>query len=739
MRWQKGWYTTGLLGIMVFCITSTQPVAWMVATAQAQSASVNAQCQDEPRGQILALLTRDLIYRSHQYIQTAQFDLATRTLERALQLMPTAIDPFQKVELVANIAGTSGGQPSTMEQLVKRAIATRQHDSLLALLPKVVQATQALDGEYGVINGKREMLIQLARYYTRLNRPDQARPLLAQARQLLNSLPGDGFGLIAAPVAEGYAALGENQPAIAILKQAWQRTEAMKTNNLDYLADIFRAIAIAYTKANAAPQAIQVAQRIKVARVKATTLALIVSHAAATNPLPQANSLLAEALKLTQTIPTNARSDVLFQIAIAYAQMGQWDRALPLVKQITTAETRIRTLAKLASISHRTNRTDITTKVLRDIAAVTTTMNPFYDGDRVLREMFTEYLTQQQYELALQFSQTLDGTLQDQLLLQLIEQASIAGALKLAHQGLTILPSGWENQTRYSGLRFLATGYAQAGQYDQAIQLLPQIKDTPNYPNHALTWIAIAQSYRENGQTALAIAQLNQALQALQSVNYTPEKLQAMLQIAGQLTQLGERERAIAVQTEVLDLAKAGTPNVPATAYWVEQLITHYLKVESYDLALQLVQTLTDQFTHDRHLQTILQQMLEVGDWSAVGQLTTAIRNPHQKIAFWIKTADYYRGMGQDKRAIDLLAQAFTIAQTLTGPDNNDQSAAHQIDPSIPPADEFDRGSLLAAIAIRYAELGQADTARQTAQALRSPTDQQKLLQRLMCYQYSRS
>jgi hypothetical protein len=62
------------------------------------------------------------------------------------------------------------------------------------------------------------------------------------------------------------------------------------------------------------------------------------------------------------------------------------------------------------------------------------------------------------------------------------------------------------------------------------------------------------------------------------------------------------------------------------------------------------------------------------------------------------------------------------------------EEAAQRIDPSIPPSDEFDRGSLIEAIAIRYGELGQNNIAAQTAQALQSPAYRERLLQRLACY-----
>ncbi|HIK18174.1 MAG TPA: hypothetical protein IGS53_23210 [Leptolyngbyaceae cyanobacterium M33_DOE_097] len=331
-------------------------------------------------------------------------------------------------------------------------------------------------------------------------------------------------------------------------------------------------------------------------------------------------------------------------------------------------------------------------------------------------------------------TQPLDATLQQDLLLKLIEAASTAKELEIARQAVALLAPGWQNQTRSLGWRAVATGYAAAGQYEQAIQLLSQIEDTPDYPSRILTQLAIAQAYSDNGQPAAATQQLNQALQPLQTLDNTSAKLEALSRVAAQFAQLGQSQRAVEVQTQALKLTKAVSSNTPSKTYVIEQFISQYLNAEQYLLALQLVQTLENEAEHDRQLQRVLQQMLEVGDLATARQAVKKIRNPQQRIAFWVRTSDYYSGIGQPEQAAEILAQAFEIAQALPGIDENRFTEAAQIDPSIPIDDEFDRGSLITSIAIRYAELNQFDLANQTAKALRSPADQQQLLQRLACY-----
>jgi thioredoxin-like negative regulator of GroEL len=162
--------------------------------------------------------------------------------------------------------------------------------------------------------------------------------------------------------------------------------------------------------------------------------------------------------------------------------------------------------------------------------------------------------------------------------------------------------------------------------------------------------------------------------------------------------------------------------------------VNQYLGAEQYTLAIQLVQTLKGEYEHDRELQRILNQMLEVGEFQPVLQTANTIRNPNQKVAFFLKIADFYIGTGQSDKAAEILAQAFAIAQTIEGPEEKFAGEAARIDPSIPFSDEFDRGSLIEAIAIRYAELRQHNLADQTAQALQSSTYRDRLIQRLACY-----
>ena len=149
MHLNQGWRVVGCLGLMLLCTASMRSIPGAVAESSPPASSSTAEC-DAEAGQTLELLARDLVYRSQGYAAAGQFDLAARSLEQALLMVPAIGDPFAKTEMVANIAGESGGQPSTMEQMILHASKSQQKEISLALLPKIAAATQALEGEYGI-------------------------------------------------------------------------------------------------------------------------------------------------------------------------------------------------------------------------------------------------------------------------------------------------------------------------------------------------------------------------------------------------------------------------------------------------------------------------------------------------------------------------------------------------------------------------------------------------------------
>ncbi len=733
MVWKKG-CAAGVLGSLLLGLVSGVQIPFTAIAAPAtttESADASGAECTEQRGQILERLVRELIYRSHHYVNTGQFDQAARVLGQATTMVTVIADPFAKTDMVANLAGISGGQPSAIEQIVGHGIAAKQFDRALFLLRQITDASQTLEGEYGVVNSQRAILIRLGHYYNQLNQPDQARLHFDQARSRLRLLRGDGFGLISAPVAEGYLSLGDRQTAIAILDEAWQYTQTMTTQDPEYLASIFSTIATTYAKAGATLQALKIAEQIPVPGVKALTL-VTVAQALATPasgesvPREAIERLLTQVGDMARALPKPTRAQVGGRLAVVYARLGRWQRAMQWVDAIATPKTKIQTLAELATMgaepSERANR------LLNRLVKTAQTIEPFYESDTHLRQIAGRYLANYQFRLALQLATQLDATLRSELLLSLIQAASTAGDFAIAQQALAALEPGWENQSRSLGLRAIALGYLHNGQVGQAIQQLPQIIDARDYPSQVLTRLAIAWFYRQNGQLAQALEQLNQAHRSLTKLEDTSAKLEALGQIALQLEQLGQSEQARATQSQALKIAQTLHPSDG-----IESLVRQYL-ADNDALALQFIQSLAPSANRDRLLQIAVQQLLETGRIEAVAQASDDIQDPYQRVAIGVTLSDYFRALGQQQTAADYLARSLAIAQALPGPDEVSFADAAQHDPSIPQHDPLDRGTLLAAIAVRYADIGQPAAAQKAVQALQQPKDQQHLQQQLKCY-----
>lgn len=737
MGWTRVRAVAGLLSMVLVGGVAVPPRSGAVsATTQ------GAVCADHQPGQILFLTVRDLTYRSYGYVNTEQFALAALLLENAADMVAAIADPYHQSEVVSLLVGTTGGQPNSLAQLVDRSVATQQPELALGVLAKISPAAQGLQGEYGVINHQRAMLVQLAEYYLQLGQPAPAREHLDHARSLLELLPGDGWGLRAAPVAEGYVSLGDRQSAIAILDAARRHTEAMmaadpdpsvpvlrRTNEAEYLSSIFQAIAIAYAKAGALEAALAAVDAIPLLNIQASTLAAITREGAATTSPDQRESLGQRMTALVQGISSTSPDQARAALALAYGHLGQWPQALEWVGSLSSPDLKIQTLTDLAIIG--ADRPDLVSTLLADLVATAQGLPPFTNGDLLQYQAANQYIAQQRYGLAWALIQRIDAgsMLHSDTLMALIRATSAAGEFELAQQAVAILDPGWNNQVRSQALLTMVQGYLQAGQGTAALSLLPDIEDNPYLPYQVLARIAIARFYRQNNQPDLALEHLNQGVQDLHRLLPTVN-VSSLGQIILELNALGQGEQVQALLTTAL--AWAYTSNI-TTADGISSLVHQFLYAQNYPLALGLVQSLESTVEGDLVASLMVEHLLDMGEMAIATQVITTLQDPHRRVELGVKIADYYRALGQPQAAADWLAQSFGLAAALPGPDQVSYGDASQRDHSIPARDPRDRGSLLEAIALRYGEMGQWAAAQQAVQALESPADQAALQQRLEC------
>lgn len=731
----RGWRRVGV-GIAAAVLAWTPGLPLQGSMAH-EPVPMNRQDCTEQRGYYLDILLRNtLLYNSDLYAQTGQLELAARSLHHGATLVPTIENPNLRSELVARLIGREGGQPSTLDQLLTYYQTTKQTEALLPLLEAIAVGARSLNGDsYGMINSRQATLVRLAQIYHDLGYPEQARAQLDEAQFSLVSLQGEGYGLLVAPMAETYATLGESETAIALLDPALALTRQMSldtgSDRLAYQSDIFSTLAIAYARSGALSTAMQILGEIRHDGIRARTLIAMADYQPSAD---QSIRLLDQAAQQFQTLTPEERSPLVGPLALGYGQAGQWEAALRQVDQIQSAEAKIRSLSELAALQASQPSTGTDRDLLAELVTTAQGMTPFYDGDRLIEQTAQSYIDQQHYDLALQLSQQLDENLKSNLLQRLIPAASRHGAMDVAYAALAVIPPGWENQLYYLSLKEIVAAYAQAGQYDQALAELGNLRNTPYVPSYTQAQIAIAQAYGAEGNTEAAVDHLNQALQSMTDLEAAIEQ-EMLITIAGQFAKLDRPEEAIAVQTQVLGQDSYGVVSS------MDALLDQYLRADHDELAVQLVQAVEVGYGRDRLLYQILNHQLNLGDYGAAASTAGQLDDDRQQIVAWLTVVDYYTAAAQPEPALALLEQATAIATALDGMDedsaatNPDRAAAMQVDGSIPYRDPLDRGTLIESIAVRYAELRQHETAVEVSRALRSPLAQDQLKQRLMCYQ----
>lgn len=744
----------GGLGTLLY-IGSLAPVALSFNIAQRPPA---LQCNSS---EVTESAAREWLERSRQSLQKGQLELAARSLSRTLQLAGQLPNTQAKADIIRAIAvrETQTAVPQGLAGLVDRALATAQPNLPLSLLPAARQVAQSLPPSYSAV--KTEALTDIATYYAKLNQPQQAAPLLSQALQASNSLQGEEFKAKAlTAIAGGYQAIANSERAIALLDRALPLARAAQVPNALRRAWMLEPIAITYAKAGAFDKGLQVAQMIpdsmlsyrdgaiaaiaqqyalvgqfdralevvetiEMASVKATALAQLARISERAGQSQQAQTLFERALTVTPDVPLPA--------ILEYAEAGQLDAALAAADKIAEARTRARTLLDLAA---RSETPEQQTAILKRAVAAARQIAGDYERSDLIKQAVEKLLATEQYTVALQIVRSLDGedfsSASDKLdlLSQIAEQAIAAGEFALALQGIDAMAQGWVEQ-RNRLLQAVAIGYAEAGQYDKAMPLVPPIDNSGSAAYRVRTLTAIAQQAAAAGESDRADALIDQALQVTDTLETPSQKTDALTALAIAFAKMGRGDQAEQLQAQALQLAQsAGEPS--HRGYLLRQMVQQYIEAGSTRQAIATARGMEGEEEQSRLLSEVVTDLLESERVDTALPVIAALPKPEDKTRFLLEVADRYIARGEIDRATAILPRAFEVAQTIEGP----ESRTIQVREDLVVDDTSDRGSMFEAIALKYAEVGQYNRAVEVARMLQNPDNRDSLLQRLGCSGY---
>ncbi len=277
-------------------------------------------------------------------------------------------------------------------------------------------------------------------------------------------------------------------------------------NNNDK-AKLYTKIAVAYAESGQYDQALSIASALQKSYMKVRTLVMIASECTKAEQKDKASDILSLALQLTETIEDDyIKDEGLNSIADQHAKAGRFDQALQIVGRINNLHDKTLAMEQIAINYARSGHTDKACDILDKILQESKTGNFRESYMRDFKEIAVAYAKIGQYDKALETAELIKE--HSSLAVALteiagnIKPANSPKALEILSQALAAAqkmenPEGFQKDKKCRRLSDIAAGYAEIGQYEQAMQIADNIEHQI-CKGKALT--SIAFSYAEDGQ-----------------------------------------------------------------------------------------------------------------------------------------------------------------------------------------------------------------------------------------------
>jgi len=664
------------------------------------------------------------------------------TLAIAVQLRNTRLQAelLQRWLLDAN----DGYLAPRWQRLTQNVDQQAQSPQLRATLGQFLQTANRLTSAHSYV--KTRSLAAIARYYVALapGENQQSRQALEQARQAAGFIRGEIFTANALiDVAETYALMGDTTSAMVVLIQVGGAVEQIPPNTSEPLKlVILQRMATTYAQIGYFAEAREIVARLPdQSELQSIALRGIVEGAITFGPLTAAEEVARSIPSITQRIlafealaiayhntnqPAKAEqwvsqarqlaestnlpnSEFTFgNLVETYLQLGQRDEALQLA-QTSLRSSRQEVIKSVILAFSQAGQNDVVESWLSEQLSDIETISDSWEQRLYLGDLFQVAIATQQFEW-------------------IGKEWSRIAAIDYGPQDGQVVE--------------VATAYAATGQYAQAAEWAQQLP-LANRPVLRVRLLAvIALKAHQAGETRWANNLLQQTLQSVDALATTyqrqfPEDLtqgpqikpSALTAIAVVYSQTGQTDLMRPLLQQVSQLDSSITE--PTFGGPSDQPFAVFVDAKQYVGALQLAQATRSSEVRESRLQTSATALLQQNRFDlalpVVNQLTEASRKAQLLLAI----AQRYGDLQQVNAALPILAQAFQVAQTIPGEESQFDRLGAEGGTIIDRTD--DRGSLLEAIALQYAQLGQSDRAYQVAYRLQETRLRQQVTQTIQC------
>ncbi|MBD3884022.1 hypothetical protein IFO70_19915 [Phormidium tenue FACHB-886] len=729
--------------LSILAITTLENTLNPVYSALAQTPVVAATCNPDASLQnrlgMVAEQARSTLEQSDQEEALQSLQEASAI---AVQLQNTRLqaDFLQQWLLDAN----EGYLTTRWQRLTQNVNQQAQLAQLQVTLEQFLQIANRLTTAHSYI--KTRSLAAIARYYIPLNpsQNQQSVQALEQARQAARFIRGEVFTANALiDVAEVYALMGDTTSAQSVLMQVEQAVQQIPPNTSEPLKlVIIRRMATTYAQIGNFTTAQQIADR-----------------------LPNQSEIQSFALQ---------------GIVEGYIIASNLTQAEALAQSIPAITQRIRAFEKLAIAYHHSSqpaKVDQLMRQARQQAESTSLPNPEF----TFRNLVETYLQLGQRDEALQLTQTSLRSSRQEVIKSVMIAFSQAGQNDKVESWLSeqlsyleTIPDSWEQSfylqnifqlvnatqqfewigkewSRIAAINYgpqdqqlveIATAYAASGQHVEAAKWAEQLPLANRPVLRVRLLAAIALKAHQAGQTSWANELLQQMFQGVDSLatayqRQFPEDLtqgslvkpSALTAIAVVYSQTGQTDlmRQLLQQVSQLDESIIN----PTFGGPVDQPFAVFMDAQQYVGALQLAQATADSDVRQSRLQASATALLLQDRFDSALPVVNQLTEASRKTQLLLAIAQRYGDLQQVNAALPILDQAFQVAQTIPGEESQLDRLGAEGGTIIDRTD--DRGSLLEAVALQYAQFRQGDRARQVANKLQEARLRQQVMQSIQC------
>jgi len=335
-------------------------------------------------------------------------DLSEKLLQEAYQIVKTTPE------------GDAYRRVSTLVWLADKCFKAGQNDKAADLLSKAFEISKILPDRDGI-------LTEIAFEYAKEGQSDQA---LRVAREI-NDRSRIDFSVIKATalvgMADNYFKANPNDKAFDLLSQAFSETQNIRID-MNKKDNAFAAIALQYIKVGEYDQALQLTKTMHYPLTKAVTLANIAEayiRCGKKDRVPDILFFALEAVNASDDASSYNRGIALAQIAIKYAQIGQYEQAFEIAQGIEDAYGKANALAGISLEYLKVGQKEKAQDIL--VLAIKEAKNIYdYPSYNSVDPLVDIYVTAGRREQALKIAQTIEDPLTRAFELAIIASAQQA-------------------------------------------------------------------------------------------------------------------------------------------------------------------------------------------------------------------------------------------------------------------------------------------------------------------------